>query len=409
MNDGPDQASRPAAERQGPLAGVRVVDISSFLAAPKSGMFLADLGADVIKVEQPGRGDEMRYWGHDKGGVGLYFKVINRGKRTVTADYRTPLGVAIVKRLAATADILVENYRPGTIEKWGLGPDVLQAINPKLIIVRVSAYGQTGPYSHRPGFGTLAEAYSGFAHINGHADGPPLLPGYGMADATTGLMAAYLALAALTEQRRSGKGQVVDLAIYETLMTLMGPQIVDYDQLGHVQMRNGSRLPFTAPRNTYRTRDGKWVSISGSAQSTFERMCDALEVPHLPKDPRFLDNRLRLQKAKELDDELQAAIEKFDMAEVMRRFEKAEAAVAPVNDTADIYADPQIQARQSIATVPDEELGPMRMQNVVGRLSRTPGEITHAGPPVGRHNLAILVEELGFTEAELRAAGLPVD
>lgn len=389
----------------GPLVGVKVIDISSFLAAPKSAMFLADFGADVIKVEQPGRGDEMRYWGRNKSGVGLYFKVVNRGKRTVTADYRTPLGVEIVKRLVKDADILVENYRPGTLEKWGIGPDVLQAINPKLIVIRVSAFGQTGPYRRRPGFGTLAEAFAGFAHINGEAKGPPLLPGFGLADSTTGLMAAFLALAALTEQRRTGKGQIIDLAIYETLLTLLGPQVIDFDQLGEVQGRNGSRLPFTAPRNTYRTRDGKWVSIAGSAQSTFERMCKALEVPHLPSDPRFLDNRVRLQHAKELDDALQTAIERFDLPEVMSRFEQAEAAVAPVNDTALIFADPQVQARENIIAVDDEELGPVRMQNVVGRFSRTPGRIRHAGPAVGRYNREILVEQLGFSESELAAAG----
>ncbi len=393
------------ASGSGPLAGVKVVDISSFLAAPKSAMFLADFGADVIKVEQPGRGDEMRYWGRNKGGAGLYFKVVNRGKRTVTADYRTPLGVEIVKRLVKDADILVENYRPGTLEKWGIGPDVLQALNPRLIIIRVSAFGQTGPYRRRPGFGTLAEAFAGFAHINGEANGPPLLPGFGLADSTTGLMAAFLALAALTEQRRSGKGQVVDLAIYETLLTLLGPQVIDYDQLGEVQSRNGSRLPFTAPRNTYRTRDGKWVSIAGSAQSTFERMCGALDVPDLPKDPRFLDNRVRLQHAVELDEALQAAIGKLDLPEVMRRFEAAEAAVAPVNDTAQIFADPQVQARENIVAVEDEELGPVRMQNVVGRMSRTPGRIRHAGPVVGRYNREILVEQLGFSEDELKQAG----
>ncbi len=309
----------PAADmsRQKPFAGVKVIDISNFLAAPMSAMFLADFGADVIKVERPGTGDEVRYWGRNKNGVGLYYKILGRGKRSVTADMRTPFGVEVVKRLVKDADILIENYRTGTLEKWGIGPDVLQAINPGLIIVRVTGFGQTGPYKNRPGFGTLAEAFSGFVYINGEPERPPLLPGFGLADSTTGLMAAFLASAALHEKRRSGKGQVIDLAIYETLFTLLGPQAIDFDQLGQIQHRQGSRLPFTAPRNTYQTKDGKWVSMAGSAQSTFERICAALEVPGLVKDPRFSDNRVRLDNAKELDVELQAAIGKLDFEDLM--------------------------------------------------------------------------------------------
>lgn len=393
-----------------PLSGVKVVDISNFLAAPLCSMFLADFGAEVIKVERPGAGDEMRYWGNNKNGVGLYYKVVNRGKRSVSADLHTPFGVEVVKRLVRDADIMIENYRTGTIEKWGLGYDVLSAINPRLILVRVTGFGQTGPFRKRPGFGTLAEAYAGYVHITGYPDRPPLLPGFGLADSTTGLMAAYLASAALHEQRRSGRGQVVDLAIYETLLTLLGPQVVNYDQLGIVQERAGSRLPFTAPRNTYRTRDNKWVSIAGSAQSIFERITAALEVPELLKDPRFADNRLRLTNAAELDVELQAAIERFDLDDLLRRFIEHEAAIAPVNDIAQIFADDHIQARENIVAVPDDELGgPIRMQNVVGKMSRTPGEIRRAGPRLGEHNREVLMGELGFTADELAAAGIAID
>lgn len=390
-----------------PFAGVKVIDISNFLAAPMSAMFLADFGADVVKVERPGTGDEVRYWGRNKNGVGLYYKILGRGKKSVTADLRTPFGVEVVKRLVKDADILVENYRTGTLEKWGIGPEVLHAINPGLIIVRVTGFGQTGPYKNRPGFGTLAEAYSGFVYINGEPERPPLLPGFGLADSTTGLMAAFLASAALHEKRRSGKGQVVDLAIYETLFTLLGPQAIDYDQLGAVQHRQGSRLPFTAPRNTYQTKDGKWVSMAGSAQSTFERICEALEVPDLVKDPRFADNRVRLDNAKELDVELQAAIGKLEFEDLMRRFLAIDAPVAPVNNIAQIFADPQFIARENIATVHDDELGgPVRMQNVVGKFSETPGEIASAGPRLGQHNREILLDRLGFTEEEVKAAGI---
>ena len=392
------------------LSGIRVADISNFLAAPMASMFLGDYGAEVVKVEHPSRGDEMRFWGENKKGVGLYYKVINRNKKSVTADLRTPIGVEIVKRLVRTADVVIENYRPGTLEKWGLGYDVLSEVNPRIVMLRITGFGQTGPYSHKPGFGTLAEAFAGAAHITGFPDRPPLLPAFGLGDSTAGLAGAFLTMVALFErERHGGRGQVVEFAIYEPLLTLLGPQVVNYDQLGLVQERSGSRLPFTAPRNTYRTRDGKWVAIAGSAQSIFERICRALERPELIADPRFRDNRIRMENAAELDAELQSAIERFDLDALIRRFEQHEAAVAPVNNVAQIFADPHYAARQNITAVPDEELGgPLRMQNVVGNFSRTPGAIRHAGPRLGEHNREVLVEELGFSEGELQDAGLPL-
>jgi len=393
-----------------PLSGIRVADISNFLAAPLASMFLGDYGAEVVKVEHPSRGDEMRFWGENKKGVGLYYKVINRNKKSVTADLRTPIGVEIVKRLVRTADVVIENYRPGTLEKWGLGYGVLSEVNPRIVMLRITGFGQTGPYSHKPGFGTLAEAFAGAAHITGFPDRPPLLPAFGLGDSTAGLAGAFLTMVALFErERHGGRGQVVEFAIYEPLLTLLGPQVVNYDQLGLVQERSGSRLPFTAPRNTYRTRDGKWVAIAGSAQSIFERICHALERPDLIADPRFRDNRIRMENAAELDAELQSAIERFDLDVLIRCFEQHEAAVAPVNSVAQIFADPHYAARQNITAVPDEELGgALRMQNVVGNFSRTPGTIRRAGPRLGEHNREVLVEELGFSEAELQDAGLPL-
>ena len=233
---------------------------------------------------------------------------------------------AAKERLARGADALIEGFRPGVMDRLGLGYDVLSEINPGLIMLRVTGFGQTGPNSHRPGFGTLAEGYSGYAYITGYPDRPPLLPGFGLADDSAGLMGAFLAMVALQDKNRSNKGQVIDMAIYEPLFTLLGPQVVDFDQLGLVQERNGSRLPFTAPRNTYRTKDDKWVSISGSAQSTFERMCKALKVTELVNDPRFLDNRLRIRNAIALDEELQAAIEKFDRDGLIDLFDEFDAA-----------------------------------------------------------------------------------
>ena len=394
----------------GALSGVRVIDLSNHLAAPSASMYLADFGAEVIKVEHPQQGDELRRWGRRKDHVGLYFKVINRGKKSVTADLRTPLGVEIVKRLCADADLVVENYRSGTLARWGIDFDVLSAINPRLVMLKVTGFGQTGPYRDRPGFGTLAEAFSGCAYISGEAEGAPLLPAFGLGDASTGLMAAFLAMVALRERDRSGRGQVIDLALYETLFTLLGPQVVDFDQLGVIQQRQGSRLPFVAPRNTFRTRDGRWVAIAGSTQATFERICTALEVPELATDPRFCENLLRIQNAAALDEALQAAIEHIDFDDLMARFARADAAAAPVNDVAMVIDDPQVVARENVATVQDDELGgPVRMQNVVGKLSRTPGRIERAGPRLGEHNREILIDRLGLDEQALRAAGIQTD
>ena len=405
----PDTSADPGAPPL-PLAGMRVLDISNFLAAPMAAMFLADFGAEVIKVERPGGGDEMRLWGNNKNGVGLYYKVINRNKKSVTLDLRTPFGRDTVLRLARESDLVIENYRPGTLEKWGLGYAALAAENPGLVLLRISGFGQTGPNAHRPGFGTLAEAYAGFAFINGEAEGPPLLPGFGLADSTTGLMGAFLAMVALKgREANQGRGQVIDLAIYETLFGLLGPQVVDFDQLGLVQQRNGSRLPFTAPRNTYRTRDGRWVSMAGSAQSIFVRILAALEIPQLVKDARFADNRVRLTNARALDVELQKAIERFDLDEIMRRFDQADAAVAPVNDIGQIAADAHFAARENITSVADSELGGrLRMQNIAGKFSDTPGAIRWAGAPVGAHNREILIERLGLDAAALRAAGIDI-
>ena len=389
------------------LHGIKVLDISNFLAGPVSSMFLGDYGAEVIKVEKPGLGDEIRYWGNNKNGVGLMYKLINRNKKSITADLRTKFGVKIIKKLVKNTDIIIENYRKGTLEKWGLGYETLSKINPGLIMVRITGFGQTGPYSHKPGFGTLAEGYAGFAAINGYQDRSPLLPGFGLADETSGLMGAFLALTALNERdKKSGIGQVVEFGIYEPLFTLLGPQVVDYDQLGIVQTRNGSRLPFTAPRNTYLTKDDKWVSISGSAQSTFERMCEALNIKHLITDPRFIDNRLRIKNSKALDDELQEAILKFDQSTLIKMFDEVGAAVAACNNIKEIFEDEHFKARKNIIAVDDKELGgPLKMQNIVGNFSRTPGKIKHTGPKLGQHNYEILVEKLGFSEKELELHG----
>ena len=389
------------------LNGIKVLDISNFLAGPVSSMFLGDYGAEVIKVEKPDLGDEIRYWGNNKNGIGLMYKLINRNKKSITADLRTKFGVKIIKKLIRNTDIVIENYRKGTLEKWGLSYEVLSKINPGLIMVRITGFGQTGPNSHKPGFGTLAEGYAGFAAINGYEDRSPLLPGFGLADETSGLMGAFLALTALHERdKKRGIGQVVEFGLYEPFFTLLGPQVVDYDQLGIVQTRNGSRLPFTAPRNTYLTKDDKWVSISGSAQSTFERMCETLNVKHLITDKRFLDNRLRIKNAEVLDEVLQEAILKFDQSTLIKMFDEVGAAVAACYNIKEIFEDEHFKSRKNIIAIDDQELGgPLKMQNIVGNFSRTPGKIKHTGPKLGQHNYEILVEMLGFSEKELELHG----
>lgn len=394
----------------GALADLKVLDLSNFLAAPMCGMLLADFGADVLKVERPGSGDEMRYWGENRDGVGLYHKVINRGKKSVTLDLRTPFGASVIKELVKEYDVVLENYRTGTLEKWGIGYEQLREINPRLIMLRVTGFGQTGPYAHRPGFGTLAEAYAGYAYITGQPGEPPMLPGFGLADSSTGLMSAFLIMAAVNERHRSGLGQYIDLAIYEAMMTMIGPYIINYDQLGIVQERNGSRLPFTAPRNTYRTRDNQWVTIGGSSQSAFNTICKVLEMSEITEDPRFLDNRLRIKNVVALDAEIQKRVEQYDLDALLKKAEANNATFAPINSVAQIFADKHIVDRGNIASIHDDELGgEVRMQNVVGRLSRTPGSIQSAGPRLGNANREILIEKLKFSEEDLKAAGVEVD
>jgi len=391
------------AERQTPLEGVRVLDLSNLIAGPMLGMYLADFGAEVIKVEHPSRGDELRNWGHSKDGVGLMFKMLNRNKKTITLDLSAPSGREPVDRLIEWSDVVIESFRPGTLERWGLDYESLSRKKPELIMVRVSGYGQSGPYSNRAGFGTVAEAMSGYAYITGYPGDSPLLPAFGLADASTAIFGAFGVMLALYERAAgSGQGRLIDLALYEGLLTMLGPQIIDFDQLGLVQERLGSRLPFVAPRNTYRTADDKWIAIAGSTQSTFERIAHALEIDGLLDDPRFADNRSRIDNASELDEKIQEALVRWPREEVLERLASAGAAAGPVYDVRDILQDPHFCARGNVEVVEDEELGPVRMQNVTPRLGDTPGRIRWAGPPKGRHNREVFVDLIGLDEPELR-------
>jgi crotonobetainyl-CoA:carnitine CoA-transferase CaiB-like acyl-CoA transferase len=390
-------------EQTPPLAGLRVLDLATLFAGPLAATLLGDFGAEVVKVEHPAKPDPSRGHGPAKDGVGLWWKLLGRNKRTLTLDLSRPGGRATLLRLAATADVIVENFRPGTLEKWDLGWEELSAVNPRLVLARVTAFGQFGPYAHRPGFGTLAEAMSGFAAITGEPDAPPTLPPFGLADSIAGLTTAYAVMTALAARERTGQGQVVDMAIIEPILTVLGPQPLWYDQLGYVQPRTGNRSTNNAPRNTYRTADGGWVAVSTSAQSVAVRLMELVGRPDLAARPWFATGAGRAEHADELDAAVGAWIAERTREEVLAEFEKAEAAVAPVQDVREVLTDPQYQALGTFATVPDDpELGVLRMQNVLFRLSATPGGIRWAGRPHGADTEAVL-GELGLTAAEIAA------
>ncbi|MEU9985747.1 CoA transferase [Streptomyces sp. NPDC048045] len=385
-----------------PLDGLRVLDLATLFAGPMAATLLGDFGAEVIKVEHPDRPDPSRGHGPAKHGVGLWWKVLGRNKRAITLDLSKPGGRATLLRLAATADVVIENFRPGTLEKWELGWAELSAANPRMVLARVTAFGQFGPYAHRPGFGTLAEAMSGFAALTGEPGAPPTLPPFGLADSVAALATAYAVLTALAARDRTGAGQVVDMAIIEPILAVLGPQPTWYDQLGHVQERTGNRSANNAPRNTYRTADGRWVAVSTSAQSVAERVIRLVGRAELIEEPWFATGAERAAHADVLDEAVGSWIAARTRAEVLAAFERAEAAVAPVQDVRDVMADPQYRALDTVTTVADPELGPLRMQNVLFRLSATPGTIRWAGRPHGADTDAVLTE-LGLTPARLRA------
>ncbi len=378
-----------------------MLDIASFMAAPMAAMWLGDFGADVIKVEHP-QGDMMRTWGSKRRGVPLFWKVVGRNKRSVTLDLHTEKGQQLLRQLAEHVDVIVENFRPGKLNEWGLDYSRLGNINPRLVMLSISAFGQTGPYSPRAGFGTLAEAMSGYAHMTGQSGGPPTLPSFGLADSVAGLCGAFAVMVALHERDAiSGEGQHIDLALYEPMLLMLGHQFIDFDQLGVVAERMGSRLPFASPRNVFKTRDDRWVAMSSSAQAVFERSCLAIGQPALAVDERFRDNASRTRNADEIDAIFAEWISRHDSTEVVSTFAEHGAALAPIYNVSDVFDDPQVVARESIATVQDPELGPVRMQNVTPRLSRTPGSLARTGPRVGEHTTEVLEELLGLTQEEL--------
>jgi crotonobetainyl-CoA:carnitine CoA-transferase CaiB-like acyl-CoA transferase len=374
-----------------PLEGIRVVEAATLFAAPIAGMLLADYGAEVTKIEHPRRPDPAR--GHGPGG--LWFKSLARNKRLATLDLSQPDGRELFLRLAERSDVVLENFRPGTLERWGLGWDDLSAVNPRLVLARVSGFGQTGPYARRPGFGTLAEAMSGFAALNGEPDGPPLLPPLALADGVAALATAFAIMVALRAREETGRGQIVDTSLIEPLLTLLGPQVTVYDTLGELQPRTGNRSSHNAPRNVYRTADDKWVAVSASATSIAERVLRLVGREDLVAQPWFATGVGRVEHVDEIDAAVADWIAARPRDEVLAAFEAAEAAIAPVYNARDLVGDPQLEAIGALARVDD-----VLMTNVISRLSETPGAIEHAGREQGADTAAVLAE-IGVDAAEL--------
>jgi len=392
-------------DRTGPLGGLKIIDISTVVAGPFAAGLLGDYGADVLKVEMPGTGDSLRALAPHKDGAPLWWKVTNRNKRGITLDLRQPEGRELLAKLVAEADVLVENFRPGTLDGWGINRDWLQAINPRLTILRLTGFGQDGPYAKHPGFARIFESMSGFTQICGEEDGRPLHLGYPISDAVAGLFGALGIVAALHDLAKNpGKrGQEIDCSATEAMLRTLEFLAIEYDQLGTVRTRSGNRSQYAAPGNVYRTADGKWASIAASTQSIFERLCTALGIRELLQDERFATNPARVRHYKALDESVGAAIGKLTLAELRETLTKHEVGFSPIYDIADVFADPQFAARQAIVAVPDSELGSVRMQGVVPRFSETPGAVRRAGPTLGEHNDEVY-RGLGLTAAQI--AGL---
>ncbi|ADH91550.1 Formyl-CoA transferase [Ancylobacter novellus DSM 506] len=383
-----------APDGRGPLDGVRVVDLSRLVAGNMTTHVLADYGADVIKIERPGKGDDLRNWRVE--GVEVFWKVYARNKRSVALDIHAADGREMLLRLVDTAQVLVENFVPGTLERWGLGPDQLLARNPKIVILRVSGWGQTGPWRLRPGFGTLVEAMSGWAFMNGHADKPPTLPPLAMADMVAGLYGTAAILAALRAvELGDAPGQVLDLSLFEPIHSLIGAEAAQIRLTGEPTPRAGNQSSHTAPRNVYECADGAYVALSGSMQSMAERIFDTIGRPELKTDPRFVDNAARVAHRDELDAIIAAFIAGRDQAENLLLFEAAGVTVGPVCSVADLMDHPFVEGREAIVEIPDRDLGSVPMHNIIPRFSATPAPFRRAAPEIGEHTEE-LRRELGM-------------
>lgn len=406
MHEQPEHSeARSERGAPGPLQGLKVLDLSTVLAGPLCAQILGDYGADVIKVEHPGRGDSFRTHGPQKDGHGLWWRIVSRNKRCIGLYLGDPEGAEVFRRLAADADVVVENFRPGTLERWGIGWDVLHELNPRLVLARITGFGQSGPYRDRPGFGTLAEAMSGFAAITGTPEGPPTLPSMGLADSIAGITATSAVMMALWHRDRpggSGEGQEIDISLLEPIMCAVGPGPTVFDQTGQLQQRNGNRSTSNAPRNTYLTADGRWLAISTSATPIAERVMRLVGHPEVIDTEWFGSAVGRAEHVDLLDAYVSEWIAQRTADEVTEAFERADAAVAPVYTAEDLLSDPQVRALEMIPEVDDEDLGPVRMPGPLFRMSATPGGIVHTGrAAVGADTDDVLTNEAGLTAQEI--------
>ncbi len=388
----------------GALSGVRVLDLSRLVAGNAVTHVMADHGADVIKVEKRGVGDDLRNW--KTAGVTTHWKAYCRNKKSVTIDFRAEGAVDLFLDLAETAGVLVENFKPGTLERMGIGPDVLLARNPHLIIVRISGWGQDGMWSHRPGFGSLVEAMSGFAAMNGFADRPPVLPPLALADMIAGLYGAFAVMVAIREiEQKGGPGQVIDLPLFDPIHSVLGPIVANYDLTGTVPERTGSLSNQTAPRNVYRCKDGKYVALSASMQAMAERLLRTIGRPELIEDPRFRTNTDRVANRDQLDPIVAAFMAERTQRECLELFEEAGVTVSEVPDVAELAVHPYPIDREVLVSMPDADAGRLAMHNVIPRLSETPGRLRHPAPELGQHNEEIW-GALGKDVGQLTARGV---
>jgi crotonobetainyl-CoA:carnitine CoA-transferase CaiB-like acyl-CoA transferase len=392
----------------GALAGLRVIDAATLAAGPLIATWLGEHGAEVIKVEQPDGGDPLRQWGAQRDGIGLMWKSVARNKKCVTLNLRLEAGRDLLRSLARQADVLIVNLRPSTLRKWGLEYDSLAAANPRLVMVHVTGYGAGGPKSDWPGFGTLGEAMSGFAHLTGTPDGPPTLPSFMLADGVAALTATWAVMMALYHRDTgsgdgagSGGGQLIDINLIEPLARLLEQPVLTYDQLGIVPARTGNRWDISAPRNAYRTSDGRWLAMSGSAPTIAMRALRAVGRPELTLDPKFAEAQQRLRNAAEIDAIMADWIGQRTLDAALAVFEEAGVAAAPIYDAEQLLDDPQLGARGVYPPTPDPELGSMRVQAPVPRFSATPGAITHLGPRLGEHNAEVYRAVLGLDDGRL--------
>ena len=391
---------------KGPLSGVRVIEMGQLVAGPFVGSRMADFGAEVIKVESPGQGDAMRHWGHHRyKGRSLWWPVLARNKKTISANLREKRGQNLVRRLIEQADVLVENFKPGTLEKWGLGPEALHAINPGLIIARVSGFGQTGPYSSRPGFASVGEAMGGLRYINGFPDQPPPRTGISLGDSLAGMFATQGVLMALywRDTIGKGKGQVVDASITESCFAMLESALPEYDKVGFIRQPSGTGLANVSPSNIFPTKDEKWVVIAANLDAMFKRLCDAMEQPELADDPRYSTHQVRGENCDELDARIADWTRGFTAAELDVRLDEHGVVSGPIYSIEDIANDPHFQARDMIQRYQDDDLGDIAVPGFVPVLSETKSEIAWLGSSeVGAHNEEIYCGLLGMTQTELQ-------